>query len=289
MNRGGPVVDVHVHLYPERRLGGLMRWTHRAIPAHPVPPDVTVERIVADLRDAGVERFLSAVFPLKPGEARGLNRFNAELSRSVPEMIPLGTVHQDDDDPVAIVREAFDDLGLRGLKLHPPMMGMAVDDPRMEPVFAAAQEAGLPVLIHTQFPDGYGSDAEKAPWERLFRSFPRTEFLLAHSFFPDLAYAFSLLPRFANVHLDATNVFGLIGWSGGPLPFGLAPAAWGPGELAAAIEGNPGRVLFGSDHPAGMGTMRQIVRRVADFGLEEKTARAVLYGNAHALLGRLGI
>ena len=40
------VIDVHVHLYPEKRLGGLMRWVHRGIPGHPVPVDITVPQVV---------------------------------------------------------------------------------------------------------------------------------------------------------------------------------------------------------------------------------------------------
>jgi uncharacterized protein len=284
-----PVIDVHVHLYPERRLGGLMRWIHRGIPGHPVPVDVTVEAIVTDLRAAGVERFLAAVFPLAPGEARELNRFNADLSRGLPEMIPLGTVHPDDPDPGAEAREAIEVLGLRGIKLHPMMMGIDVGDPRLMPVYALLQDAGLPLLIHTGFEEGYGRTVRREDWERLFRAFPRLTVLLAHMFFPDLPYAFSLLPRFENVVLDATNVFGMMLWPDGPLPFGISRPRWGREELIAAIEMHPERIVFGGDHPAGMGTLGEVVRQVETFGLAEETVRRILYGNARALLARLGL
>lgn len=284
-----PLIDIHVHLYPERRLGGLMRWIHKGVPGHPVPVDVTVEQIVTDLRAAGAERFLAAVFPLAPGEARELNRFNADLARAVPEMIPLGTVHQDDPDPVAVAREALEVLGLKGIKLHPMMMGLAVGDPRLMPVYALLQEMGRPLLVHTGFEEGYGRTTRREDWERLFRAFPRLTFLLAHAFFPDLPYAFSLPHRFGNVVLDATNVFGMMLWPEGPLPFGISRPRWGREELAAAIEAHPDRVVFGSDHPAGMGTLAGVIRQVETFGLAEETVRRVLYGNARALLARLGL
>jgi len=281
------IIDVHVHLYPERRLGGLMRWVHRGIPGHPVPVDITVPQIAADLREAGVEKFLAAAFPLAPGEARDLNRFNAEWARSLPEMIPLGTVHQDDDDPEGVAREALRSLGLKGIKLHPMMMNMQIADPRMIPVYALAQESGLPVLLHTGFEEGYGRDTAAEEWEGLFARFPRLTFLLAHMFFPDLARGFSFLSRFENLYLDCTNVFGMLSWTEGPLPFGISRPRWGKDEVLAAMEKFSGRILFGSDHPAGTGTLPQLVRQVESSGLGAGTVEKILYGNAHGLLNRL--
>lgn len=283
------VIDTHVHLYPPRRLGGLMRWVHRGMPGHPVPVDITVEETVADLRAAGVESFFSAVFPIAPGEARGLNRFNADLARRVPGLIPLGTAHQGDDDPGAVAEEALGPLGLKGIKLHPMVMKMAPADPRMAGVYAAAQEAGRPLLVHTGFEEGYGRTPEKDQWERLFAAYPRLTFILAHAFFPDLPYAFSLLPRFGNVLLDLTIVIGMLRWGDGPLPFGVSRSPWGEREFAAALDANASRVLFGSDHPAGSGTIGEIVREVETFGLEEESVERILYGNARSLIDRLGL
>lgn len=266
-----------------------MRWVHRGIPGHPVPADITVRQAVADLRAAGVERFFSAVFPLVPGEARELNGFNAARSREIPEMIPLGTVHQDDPDPGGVAEEALGNLGLKGIKLHPMMMGTSPGDPRLAPVFALAEEAGLPLLVHTGFEEGYGRTIGKEEWENLFRSYPRLAFLLAHAFFPDLPYAFSLLARFDNVLLDFTNVPGMFLWTEDPLPFGISRPAWRKEELVAAIECHSDRIVFGSDHPAGMGTMEGIIRQVETFGLSEEAVRRILYGNARKLLGRMGL
>lgn len=266
-----------------------MRWVHRGVPGHPVPVDITVDQVVADLRAAGVESFFAAVFPLAPGEARELNVFNAELARRVPGMIPFGTAHPDDADPAAVAAEALGPLGLKGIKLHPMMMKMAPGDPAMTRICAVAQEAGRPFLVHTGFEEGYGRAPEKERWEALFGAYPRLTFILAHAFFPDLPYAFSLLPRFGNVLLDLTNVIGMLRWSDGPLPFGISRSPWGTGEFAAALGANASRVLFGSDHPAGMGTMEEIVRQVETFGLEKDTVERILYGNARALIDRLGL
>lgn len=283
------VIDIHVHLYPPKRLGSLMRWVRRGMPGHPVPVEITILQVVDDLRKAGVEKFFSAVFPLAPGEARELNRFNAELARSVPGMIPLGTAHQADDDPESVAREALGVLGLKGIKLHPLVMGMEIGDPRMAGVYALAQEAGLPLLIHTGFEPGNGRNTRREEWEKLLRSYPRLTFLLAHTFFPDLESGFSLLGRFENIFLDITNILGMLDWPEGPLPFGVPRSRWGKEEFLSAVEANSSRILFGSDHPAGMGTMGEIVRQVETSGLREETVERVLYGNARSLLTRLGM
>lgn len=281
------VIDVHVHLYPPRRLSGLLRWIRREIPGHPVPEDVGVPRIVADLEEAGIELFFGVPFPLAPGEARELNRFNAALALRYAGLVPFGTVHPDDADAAAVVEEALGDLGLKGIKLHPMMMGLSAGDRRLDPVLRAAAEAGVPVLLHTGFEEGYGREPEREAWRRLLTRHPGVSFILAHAFFPDLPFAFSLLDRLSNVHLDLANVVGLLRWPAGRLPFGISRPAWGPGELRDAVEAHRDRVLFGSDHPAGMGTVEETVSQVASFGLEKGTVERVLYGNARDLVDRL--
>jgi predicted TIM-barrel fold metal-dependent hydrolase len=266
-----------------------MRWVHRGIPGHPVPEDISVPEAITDLRTVGAEKFFSVVFPLAPGEARELNRFNASLARDIPEMIPFGTVHQDDNDPGAVATEALGILGLKGIKLHPMMMGMSTGDARLASVYALVEEAGLPLLVHTGFEEGYGRAVDKEDWERLFLSYPRLTFLLAHAFFPELQFAFSLLPRFGNVFLDLTNVLGMFLWQKDPLPFGISRPAWGKEELLSAIEENSDRIVFGSDHPAGTGTMEEILMQVETFGLSPGAVGRILYGNAREFLNRLGL
>jgi predicted TIM-barrel fold metal-dependent hydrolase len=169
------------------------------------------------------------------------------------------------------------------------MMKMDINDPRTAPVFALAQEMGRPVLIHTGFEEGYGRNTPREEWDRLFRRFPRLTFLLAHMFFPGLESGFSLLSLHENIYLDCTNVFGMFDWPEGPLPFGISRPRMGKEEFLAAIESSRDRILFGSDHPAGMGTMADIVRQVETFGLSEKTVENILFANTDVLLNRLGL
>jgi predicted TIM-barrel fold metal-dependent hydrolase len=78
-------------------------------------------------------------------------------------------------------------------------------------------------------------------------------------------------------------------WQKDPLPFGISRPAWGKEELLSAIEENSGRIFFGSDHPAGMGTMEEIITQVETFGLSPGAVERILYGNAREFLNRLGL
>ena len=41
------------------------------------------------------------------------------------------------------------DHAMHGIKIHPDMLGIPLDDPRMQHIYARCQEADIPVLLHT--------------------------------------------------------------------------------------------------------------------------------------------
>ena len=95
--------------------------------------------------------------------ARTLNAFMAELARAHPELVALGTVLPGEPDADAIVDEALA-LGLRGFKIHCHVQKLGPDDPRLDPVYARAAAAGVPVVIHSGRQPclaAYGVDIER--------------------------------------------------------------------------------------------------------------------------------
>ena len=49
---------------------------------------------------------------------------------------------------VAALGDAIEQLGLRGLKVHPSAQGFRPDDPRCFPLWERCAELGVPVLAH---------------------------------------------------------------------------------------------------------------------------------------------
>jgi DNA-binding PadR family transcriptional regulator len=130
-------VDPHVHLLPEARTAGLMRWLHRALPGVAIPADITAEGSLGDLRAAGGETFVNLLFPLREGEAEELHRYGAALAERDPGIISVAGVHVDDADPEYVLRSAIEDHGMRGLKLHPMVQRFSPGHPALAPPTAS--------------------------------------------------------------------------------------------------------------------------------------------------------
>jgi predicted TIM-barrel fold metal-dependent hydrolase len=150
------------------------------------------------------------------------------------------------------VRELGEDVaaGARGLKIYKGL-GMdttdvegrrvALDDPRLDPVWEACARLGIPVLIHTadpapfwqpkeasnerlyeliEIPGRYRDPATNVPWEQLiaeqhalFRRHPKTSFIDAHLSWlgNDLARLGALLDELPNVTTEIGAVLAELG------------------------------------------------------------------------------
>jgi predicted TIM-barrel fold metal-dependent hydrolase len=134
--------------------------------------------------------------------------------------------------------------GARGLKLHPSLQGFLPNDPAYYPLYEAAAELGLVLVVHTGqtgigagLPGGRGIKlrySDPMLLDDVAADFPSLTVVLAHPSVPWQDSAISIATHKANVYID------LSGWS--PRYF--------PPQLVRAINGLLKRkVLFGSDYP----------------------------------------
>ena len=252
-------IDPHVHLLPDERTAGLMRWLHRGLPGVAIPIDITWEQALADLRAAGAQRLVNLLFPLRAGEAEELHRFGAALSARERDVVPIGGVHVEDQDPARVVRTAIEDHGMRGLKLHPMVQRFPPGHPALAPAIAALAGYALPLYVHTGFDEWYGWDYDLGELERIAERHPSIPLVLCHCAFPRLEWATEMARRHPQVWLDTTNVFGSIV----RVADGDSRAALDR-RLQDAFEAAPDRVFFGTDYPAAMGTLEELHAQVAE-------------------------
>jgi predicted TIM-barrel fold metal-dependent hydrolase len=268
-------VDPHVHLLPDARTAGLMRWLHRALPGVAIPADITAERALGDLRAAGGKTFVNLLFPLREGEAEELHRYGAALAEREPGLICVAGVHVDDPDPESVLRHAIEDHGMRGLKLHPMVQRFSPGHPALTPAIAALAEYALPMYVHTGFDEWYGWGYDLAELERIAERHPQIPLVLCHCAFPRLDWAAQMARSHPQVWLDLTNVFGSIARApAGPLRADLERGVEG------LLEAAPDRIFFGTDYPAAMGSLDQLHTQVAQSAaagpqLAENAARFV--------------
>jgi predicted TIM-barrel fold metal-dependent hydrolase len=236
---GLTVVDAHVHLFPPGFFAAIWRWFDAY--AWPIRYRLHAEQVVDFLQSRGIRRFCALHYAHKPGVARLLNRFVADIARAHPGVIPLATVLPGEPDAGAILDEALGPLSLRGVKIHCHVQRMGADDPRLDEVYRRCADAGRPVVIHAgrepSIP-AYGLDTHAlcnaARLERVLQRHPRLTLVVPHLGLDELGEYEALLDRYQHLWLDTTMAIGDY------LPATVPPSLF---------PGHADRLLYGTDFP----------------------------------------
>jgi predicted TIM-barrel fold metal-dependent hydrolase len=101
--------------------------------------------------------------------------------------------------------------------------------------------------------------------------FPRTNFVLSHTGWPWVDEAVAMALKFPNVYLGTAS---------------YPPRHWSPAVVDFARRAGRAKVIFGTNFPT-VGH-RHALAQVAELGLDEDVARAILEGNARRAFPRLG-
>lgn len=217
---------------------------------------LSLEELLAQLDEAGARR--ACVFPLHDPERRPSyslpnDRVLAWAGESAGRLIPFCRL-----DPFeAPVAEAERSLaaGARGIKLHPRAQEFGFDGNELEGIFAVAEEARVPILIHA----GRGLPPIAQGLAELALRHPEVVLILAHGAICDQGILSSMLADHPGVLYDISCffVFDVI-------------------ELLARVPAE--RVVFASDPPYGrpQSTLYLALRLAAHAGLDERATRGLL-------------
>ena len=270
-----PCIDVHVHLHPERLARAIERWFAgtRWVNAHPFDPAAVAETLAA----RGVSRFCFFSYAHQPGMARALNRWLAETAARLPHAVALGTLHADDADLDGLAREALEDLGLAGFKLHLSVQRFHVDDPRLAPIYERLEASGRLLMLHVgtmPYRDGFTG---VAGFRRLMERHPRLRVCVAHMGCFESQAFLALTERFEHLYVDTTMAL-----APSAVPFvGAEPG----GITNAMLLAYQDRILFGSDFPLIPYDYDEERRWAWDRGLPPEVRRKIFHDNAARFLG----
>ena len=163
-----PVTDIHVHIQPWDQLHrGALDVMSRGRPDFESLSAMMhdPQAVLAKMDAAGIDRIgmINYVAPRLMGFTDEVNRWIADVSRADPRrLLPFGGLDPRDaavvGDPAGAV-DRLVDLGVRGLKIHPPHQELRVNAyragaseehlPALEGIYARCQEAKLPLMVHT--------------------------------------------------------------------------------------------------------------------------------------------
>jgi predicted TIM-barrel fold metal-dependent hydrolase len=268
-------VDAHTHLFPASFYRALWNW----FDAHAwnIRFRADAEGVLEELARIGTGDLVALVYAHKPGVARYLNGYLADLCRAAPQVIGVGTVLPGEPEARAIVREAVAQHGLRGIKLHCHVQRLAIDDPRVLEVLAECEALGVPAVVHagrTPSSPAYGVDtraicgAERTA--RVLRALPRLRLVVPHVGADEYEAYFALLAEHEHLYLDTSMACAEY--------FHERPA-W------EAIERWSHRVLYGSDFPIVPYETDRELRLMARRIVSDEAFERITRGTARALWG----
>jgi predicted TIM-barrel fold metal-dependent hydrolase len=277
------IFDCHIHIQPWEQLKPAARFTMTS--GH---SDLArVERARRDpkellslMDDEGIERaaLINYVAPEVMGFTEETNDWVcAFVKGSEDRLIAVGSIHpRRTRDARSDVARLFES-GVRMLKIHPPHQVFAANayrdgDEALGQIYAAAQEHGRPVMIHTGtsiFPGARNRYADPMAADDVAVDFPRLPLILAHAgrplFMPTAVF---LARRHKNVSLDLSGI----------PPKKLL-------EYLPRLEDLSEKCLWGTDWPSpGVTSMKKNVEEFLALPLSDAAKERILWSNAAGLI-----
>lgn len=268
------VIDAHVHVFPDALHDAVRRWFDDH--GWPVRYRLTSPQIIDFLLGRGIDHLVLLHYAHKPGMARDLNRYVADLVRGNPRVTGLATVFPGEEGASALLAEAFD-LGLAGVKLHQHVQCFDPGGAAFLEVCQACQDRRVPLVAHLgrePRSPAYRCDPHSlcsaAKTETVLRDFPRLALCVPHLGADEFEAHARLQERFDHLWLDTTMMLS------GYLP-GLTPPPLSRFRLD--------RVLYGSDFCNLPYAWDRELRALAALGLSPEDLAGVAAGNAAVLFG----
>jgi hypothetical protein len=261
-------IDMHVHAFPDSLAGRAIESLEAACPWQAVG-DGTVADLLASMDAAGVD--VSAVFAIatKPDQVDPIVRWCKAIRSDRIE--PFPSVHPaapDCDKWIARIAAG----GFKGIKLHPMYQGFAIDEPRMDRLYAACRDAGIIVAFHCGRDIGYPPEDDRASAARVA----------------------NMLPRWPGLRVICSHMGGWREWDAAEAHLMEAPNVWLDTSFSLEDMGaeravrmirrhGAGRVVFATDWP--WRSQSDSLAFLHGLGLSAAEEQAVRGGSAAALLG----
>lgn len=274
-----PVIDFHIHLVRySHYCKSAEEWIKAQLPGLDWGSLIKKYSDPAEfsrfLAASGVDYavFLAELSPVTTGICP--NEYVEEFCRGRANFIPFASVNPHLTEGGSTGKEArrlLSRAGFRGIKLYPTYHYFYPNDRLVYPLYAVAEELGVPVMLHTGSSLFKGSRLKYGDplyLDDVAVDFPALKILLVHSgrgVWYD--HAFFLARLHENVYMEIA---------------GLPPQKLL--DYFPELERVADKVIFGSDWPA-VADIRANIEVIRKLSLEEETKEKILGGNAARILG----
>ena len=202
--------DCHVNIWNDEHVLPLYQTLQARVRQGDIAPKADADTLYRAMQD--VEKAI--VFSLRYGDAIGIEGDDqttaAAVAKYSDKFVGFAYVDPRRKDCMDLLHHAIDDLGLKGAKFGPIYNGVALSDPRMEPVLEFLQKRNLPLTMHmgTTFARNAPVDLGRAIHvEPVAMKYPDLTMVLAHMGHPWYEDAIAVARKQPNVFLDQSALF----------------------------------------------------------------------------------
>ena len=226
-----------------------------------------------DLKNSNIDFGVVLHLDIQPWNLDQFSRAIAENDR----LIGFANIHPFDNNCNDSLRNSIENLGFKGLKLHPRLQKYEISDQRVSDLISFAGEIGVPVLIDA-FPDGdwltMGFDPLK--FMSLARKSPKTKIIIAHFGGHRCVDFMMMAKRLPNVYFDCS--YSLLYYRGSSVTQNIIYCMQSMGF---------NRVFYGSDYPDRSinDSLDFSLVEFKKFGINADNLRKIMGGNFAKLLG----
>lgn len=263
------IIDFHTHIFPEKiaertieklsQVGGIKAYT-----------DGTLTGLKKSMLKNNIT--MSVVLPVatKPSQFDSVNSYAAEIN-GIDGILSFGGIHPDMEDYKQGLKK-INELGLKGIKLHPDYQNTFIDDIKMVRIIQYAVELGLIVIIHGGIDIGLPEPVHCPP--------DRTARMLSQIDTTDAKIVLAHMGGYGQWDQVEEELVGKNLWMDISYSLGRIEE-----EQFVRIIKNHGadRILFATDSP--WGDQRTTLEHFGKLDLTEEEKEHIYYRNALKLLG----
>ena len=263
------VIDAHVHLFPDNLFESIWQWFEDF--GWPIRYRLKSPEVIEFLLSHGVKQIVGLIYAHRPGVARELNNYMANLCRKYPQLTGMATVFPGEENTRPILLEAFEN-GLSGIKLHCHVQCFDMLGAAMHEIYRLCQEFDRPLIMHVgrePKSPAYSCDPYELcsadRLEQVIKTFPGLRVCVPHLGADEFSSYCRLLKNYDNLWLDTTMTLADY------LPFKNVP------DLA---DMRTDRIIFGSDFPNLPYAWDRELQQIARLALAREQLEKLLAQNA---------
>lgn len=277
------IINSHVHMI---QLDKVMEMASGAN----IPPEQTIfknleatlellkpDALFAQMDAAGIEK--TVLYACEAPIIYASNEYVSGLCKKYPDrLIGFASVDPRQKNAAQIIEGAIKNMGLKGIKFHPPLQNFYPDAEFMFPIYLKAVELNVPIVFHvgsTPFASLVRLDqANPMLLDEVACKFPKLKIVLTHLGTLWNDEAFMVVEKNPNVYIDTAAYIYEIGQL-------LTP------DTVERL--GPQKIIFGTDYPTPFGgrthSMKDFVKAVERLKLSQKIKEGIFAGNLEHILG----